>query len=331
MKSKKSRNIVRSRFVDINNRKLLISVLEGSKQAKDITLPVNCDGLGRIRHFKRYHGDDWPEDPLPIDPACFRFGLNNRNIIKAQVFQIAVCDWRCWYCFVPRNLIEGNERNSRWVSVRELLDLYLSIEDRPFLIDLSGGNPELVPEWVYWMIDELEKQNLSDSVYLWSDDSLSNDNFWRFLSPDQIERIQGFRNYGRVCCFKGFDPQAFEFNTNADRDLYEQQFTLFRRLLQLGLDMYAYVTLTYPDGLDYKNKVKKFIDDLQMIHEYLPLRTVPLKIEPFTPVINRMTQAHYKALKNQYFAAQVWSSEMVKRFNSELLTRNVTEIQMGLR
>ncbi|MGH3852689.1 MAG: hypothetical protein ACRDR6_04160 [Pseudonocardiaceae bacterium] len=99
------------------------------------------------------------------------------------------------------------------------------------MIDCSGGQPDLIREWVPWMMAELSRRGLAGSVYLWSDDNLSNDFFWRYLSPTQRREVTGYRNYGRVCCFKGFNADSFAFNTKADQTLFDRQFELFARLL----------------------------------------------------------------------------------------------------
>ena len=85
---------------------------------------------------------------------------------------------------------------------------------------------------------------MEQSVYLWSDDNLSNDYFWRFLNPAERARIAAYRGYGRVACFKGFDEESFEFNTASSRSGFASQLSLFRRYIAEGLDIYGYITLT---------------------------------------------------------------------------------------
>src|SRR5690606_36319878 len=126
-------------------------------------------------HFRREASPGWPPNPLPIDPASKILGITAADLLRAQVFQNASCNWRCWYCFVPFSLLGANEALSGWLSASELIDLYLNESSRPRVIDLSGGQPELVPEWVPWMMRELTDRGLEREVYLWSDDNLSND------------------------------------------------------------------------------------------------------------------------------------------------------------
>ena len=56
-----------------------------------------------------------------------------------------------------------------------LLDYYQEQEAPPLVIDLTGGQPDITPEWVPWMMEALIDRGLSNHVYLWSDDNLSND------------------------------------------------------------------------------------------------------------------------------------------------------------
>jgi len=64
----------------------------------------------------------------------------------------------------------------------ELVDAYLAIPGRPSVLDLSGGQPDLVPEWVSWTLRALDERRVSD-VYVWSDDNLSTDYFFTHLPP----------------------------------------------------------------------------------------------------------------------------------------------------
>ncbi|MCU6603930.1 hypothetical protein OCO53_26180 [Peribacillus frigoritolerans] len=318
----------RSRTIDKSNKKILITNLLSSEQEKDLTIPPNCRGYGRIRHFRRGTGEFWPENPLPIDPAVKALKLQKKpKVLEAQVFQTASCNWRCWYCFVPYNLLSANKEYSSWLSPDELIDFYLEEENRPSIIDLSGGQPELVPELVLWTMEALTARKLEEKVFLWSDDNLSNDFFWRYLSTNEVNTITSYKNYSRVGCFKGFDEKSFSFNTNADPKLFDQQFELMKKYIETGINMYAYTTFTFiGDDKDLNYKMKTFIDRLQTIDENLPLRTIPLEIFPFSTVKPRINNMHEVAIQNQYKAILLWNDELKQRYNSELLKSNIADV-----
>ncbi len=307
----------RAATLDVVNRRILITNLRGSGQECDLTQPANCGGFGRVRHFRRTTSAGWPENPLPIDPACARLAFTASNSINAQVFQNAACNWRCWYCFVPYELLCADRAHSSWRSASDLCSLYMEESERPAMIDLSGGQPELTPEWIVWMMEALTEHGLRDSVYLWSDDNLSCDYFWRHLSAAEQEAVVQYPMYGRVACFKGFDTKSFAFNTNAEEWWFEKQFELMQRLIASGMDVYAYATFTTPSCDGIAGAMRGFVDRLQALDENLPLRTVPLEIQHFSPIANRLRTVHDLAFGNQWKAIEAWQREIESRFSNE--------------
>jgi uncharacterized Fe-S cluster-containing radical SAM superfamily protein len=307
---------LRNRAIRPAQRQLLITNLRGSDQEKDLTVPANCNGYGRIRHFRRLVSPGWPINPLPIDPATHALGLERTDTLEAQLFQNAACNWRCWYCYVPFELLNASPSRGDWFTARELVDLYMREPRRPHVIDLSGGQPDLTPEWIVWTIQALRESGLDQTVYLWSDDNLSNDYYFRFLTDADRELIASTRLYGRVCCFKGFNEDSFSFNTRADPSIYSRQFQIFSRLLAEGLDLFAYVTLTTPTPNRIREDMARFVDKLQSISPLLPLRTVPLEIQIFSPVASRVGDLQAAAINNQAEAKDAWLFELQHRFSS---------------
>lgn len=322
--TEKFSSTLRSKGIDLVARKILMTKFANSNQAEDLTLPPNCNGFGRIHHFKRSMGLGYPLNPLPIDPALASLNLPTSDLIQVQVFQNAICSWRCWYCFVDFSLLSANPKHSEFKTVSELLDLYLKEDLRPPIIDLSGGQPDLVPEWNLWFADEVHRRGLGDKIYLWSDDNLSNDYLWRYLSESEIKRLAGYKNYGRVGCFKGFDEESFSFNTQARPELFDSQFKLMKRLVDAKFDVYGYATFTSPNNENIVSKMKSFVDKLQNeVHELFPLRTVPLRIREFTPTKHRMSEIHYRSLEIQKEAMDIWTSEIQARYPKNLLGKKI--------
>jgi uncharacterized Fe-S cluster-containing radical SAM superfamily protein len=320
---------LRQRGIDPVNRRILITRFNGSQQSSDLTIPHNCRGFGRIHHFRRFQDPGWPDNPLPIDPAQHFLGATYSNEIEVQVFQNAICSWRCWYCYVDYSLLSADLRQAEFKSAAELIDLYLEEGLRPPIIDLSGGQPDLVPEWTLWVADELQRRGLAERVYLLSDDNLSNDYLWRYLTGAEIKRLASYGNYGRVGCFKGFDSGSFSFNTGADPNLFDEQFRLMKRLVDTGFDVYGYATFTSTDGNNIDERMEKFVDKLQSeVHERFPLRLIPLKIRQFTPMKGRLSQEHEVSLTIQNLATAAWQRELNKRFPSSVLAQRIHEIRL---
>jgi uncharacterized Fe-S cluster-containing radical SAM superfamily protein len=318
----------RKAALDFEGRRLLVTNFRGTEQERDFSEPANCRGFGRIRHFSRATSAGWPPNPLPLEPADRALGLCDAGLLRAQVFQNAVCNWRCWYCFVDYKLLAASRKHSAWLGPRDLIDLYLEQSDPPRVIDLTGGQPDIIPEWVPWMMKELRARGMEDRVYLWSDDNLSNDYFWRFLTDADRELVATYSKYGRVCCFKGFDGESFSFNTQADPALFERQIELMARLVGLGIDLYAYATLTSPSRDNARQGVRLFVNRLQEVAENLPLRTVPLEVQVFTPVEGRMDDIRWRAIENQRVAIEAWQDELARRFSEADRGRSIVDVPL---
>lgn len=320
--------ILRNRLVQLDNQKLLITSFYDSKQEKDLTEAPNCNGFGRIRHFRRVVNPNWPPDPLPIDPANNKIWSERGDEVQAQVFQIGACNWRCWYCFVDYPLLAADPNHSEFLSSDDLVNLYMGEKQPPKVIDLTGGHPELVPEWVPWMMKALQRRGLDDSTYLWSDDNLSVGYLWQYLNDDDIRILKTYKNYGRVGCFKGFDEISFSFNTGAAPQLFSRQFNIMAQLISLGLDLYGYVTFTTPDIGDLRTRMGKFVDGLQVLNTQFPLRVIPLEIQTYSTNVDRIDDIQRQALKNQYEVVEAWSYELERRFNPAELNLCIADVPL---
>jgi uncharacterized Fe-S cluster-containing radical SAM superfamily protein len=324
--------VLRDRGIDLGQRRILMSVLAGSGQEPDLSEPVVCDGLGRIRHFRQETSVGWPPNPLPTVPAAAHLsGDPAISVLRALVYQNSICNWRCWYCYVPFAMLAGNASRSRWASAMQLVQLYLQLPERvrPQVIDLSGGQPDLVPEWTVWMLDALAEADLNSSVYLWGDDNLSNDYLFRHLSDTEIARVADAPNYGRVCCLKGFDPVSFSFNTAAPSLHFERQFNLLHRLAGTGIDLYCYATFTTPVLPQNPQRImSKFVDRLQAIDSNLPLRLLPLEISVFGPVEPRLTDKRRAALRHQETMVAAWQAELDDRFTEKDLAQPICNVPL---
>ncbi|MEV6829276.1 radical SAM protein [Amycolatopsis sp. NPDC051102] len=321
---------LRLRGLDQDKRAVSLSVLADSSQEEDLSEPANCSGLGRIRHFTHTTANGWPDNPLPWLPARRHLGAGAVPSAgcKAQVFQNSVCNWRCWYCYVPFSLLRGDPAKSRFVTADDMVDMYLGLDDRPVVLDLSGGQPDLVPEWVVWTMEALRERHAQDRVFLWSDDNLSNDYLFRYLTEDQLEVLSSYQGYGRVGCFKGFDDTSFAFNTGALPELFDRQFTLFERLLTIRPDTYAYVTFTAPaiPPTGAISAMRRFADRLQALDDTLLARTTPLRIDVFTPVAPRMRSAHQTALTVQEAMVDAWNTVLAERGVVPLFDQPMAEL-----
>lgn len=212
------------------------------------------------------------------------------------------------------------------IPVSSMVEGYANLEDRPPVVDLTGGQPDLTPEWPVWFIRALVNLGIDD-CYVWSDDNLSTDYLWRYLQAEDIALLGEYPRYGRACCLKGYSAESFTFNTKAPPSDFEQQFRLLERLQHdTRIDFFVYMTITSPDVTSVEPDISAFVDRLQAISETLPLRTVPLRVLEWGPVTARLNETRRGALRNQYVALASWQIELEARFSLEERSMGITEV-----
>jgi hypothetical protein len=181
------------------------------------------------------------------------------------------------------------------------------------------------------MMQALRPASLDRATYLWSDDNLSTRYLFDKLSAKEVAQVVDYRNYGRVCCFKGFDARSFAFNTRAAPADFDLQFDIMRELLTVGFDIYGHVTLTAEaaEGLD--RAMVGFFDRLQQLDHNLPLRIVSLEIREFGPVSARLDASRRRAIEVQQQAIAVWNNEIERRFDPELRSLDIASVPLTTR
>ncbi|MDW9970420.1 hypothetical protein GOB98_10515 [Sinorhizobium meliloti] len=280
--------VLRDKLVRRAEQQILVAHLIGSHQAEDEYSYVNCEGVGRERVYTSFqlHFD---ERQRP-GPAAARFGrLETGRPIRTQVFQVAGCDLRCWYCFVDFQLLSGLNNRGRWLTAQDLFELMKSSGEYPPVIELSGGQVELVPEWTLWMMRELERLRLDGEIAVWSDDNLTSDFFWRFLSPTEQSYVKSFPRYSRAVCLKGFDEESFEVNTGFPGEIFLRQIEILNRLISEDFPLVIYLTVVdkaRPDEV-VEAKMASFAQILEAIRPGLSRDVIPLRMASFRNMMRR--------------------------------------------
>lgn len=300
----------------IGNDRFLITNFKGSLQEKDISDGYNCKGFGRVHHFRDETRPGWISNPLPQQVVAWKLNIPIAQAERAQVFQNASCNWRCWYCYVDFALLAASRKYSDFKNADELLDLFLAEPRKPKTIDLSGGQPDIIPEWPVRMMEALKRRKLEDQYYLWMDDNLSTYFPWQFLSSSDFEVLKTYENFGRVGCFKGFSGESFQENTRASPEMLARQVDIISKWVNLGVDTYGYITLTTSSLNGMRNSLREFMNLVQeRVGSYFLLRTIPLEILKFGPTTTRMKATEERAIENQYVVLAAWMDEIANRFS----------------
>ncbi len=287
-------------MIDEACRSILVARVGGSAQEGDLTSPTNCGGFGRVRHFRRNVAEGWPDNPLPIRPASAWLGIEPPATMEAQVFQLAACAWRCWYCYVPFALMRADPATSAWWSPEALVDAYLALESRPPILDLSGGSPDLAPEWIAWTLKAVAARGASASTFVWSDDNLSSDRLTRAECGPIVDALASAGNYGKACCLKGFDGESFSYNTRAEPEGFERQLDVLAAYASSGIDIHIYLPLVGPATRPARTQVEEMLARLASMRADLPSRVVPLYISEFGSMAGRMDADRQRAMRRQW-------------------------------
>lgn len=345
----KRAGILRRRMIDLESKKVLLASFVGTSQAKDIAVRTRVvDDYFRskiyekseeiekeIHNFRREPAGIAAER-LEIPAACLseenKKDWQGPEITKCNnvfLFQLNGCNLNCWYCYVDDINKSANPKYGDYVSCEEIL-MHFLIESRKGqffknsnkrvnVLRISGGEPFIVPEIIYWMIETIKKFDLQDYLYLWVDSNLSTaDFYWRHLSEDQREKIRNYRNIGFMGCYKGFDEETFWEISGAAPEFFGGQFKMHRKLIDEGLDVYTYLYPVAISAHNLRKRIFSFIDRLQEeVSELAPLRLTIPYIKIYTPIEtdSRLTPERMVAVeKNQHLARKIWKEEMKRRF-----------------
>ena len=298
--------------------------VEGSSYAY-----INCQGFGMVRRSITQRSD-WPDIDVLPELTSQKLGISEEDSKWTQIFRVGACNFRCWYCFVDFRYLKADMARGEFKSPADLLDMYQDEQFQPRTLYLTGGQPDLVPEWTLWTLDEIEKRNMTDSHFLWQDDNLSSMFLFTELKADELKRIASYPNYARATCIKGISPKSFNLNTGASPDLFDLQIESIRKLVDSGIDVYTYITLLSDSVDDAKTEIPNLMDRLQQeIHHNMPLRVFPSKVVEYHQTAQRINPTNQLMLDNQQALLSVWQDEMNQRFSQEELSLKKHEVNLA--
>ncbi len=301
---------IREHLVRVDSKEVRLNIYGGSKESKDGIFAADEAVFSRKRRYKNF--SMFLDNRVNRRKKRLLRGLPySIESFETTVFQLAGCNVRCWYCYVDDELLTPySDLTSRWVSIDEMIDDTILYNDNA-IMDLSGGQPDLVPEWCLWVMKSIEQRGLKGKVFIWQDDNLlTTQELFSRMSKRTISYMANFPRHSRVGCFKGFNGSSFLFNTQSDKHSLDEQLQNFEMLYKAGFEMYGYVTLTPEPGDIRKNDIETFIVRLRDIHPLLPLRIIPIEIRTFRATESRMTKWQRASLEDQYRVYNLWDEVM---------------------
>ncbi|PIY94004.1 MAG: hypothetical protein COY68_04200 [Candidatus Levybacteria bacterium CG_4_10_14_0_8_um_filter_35_23] len=309
----------RERILRPNSREVFISKIPVEEMVGSTHAFINCDGYGIVRRAVTQR-PDWQDIDILPELVPQKLEISQEDASLTQIFRVGACNFRCWYCFVDFKYLKAEPSRGDFKSPSNLLDLYQQGEIRPRTIYLTGGQPDLVPEWTLWMMEELERRGMDKSHFLWQDDNLSSLFLFDKLTPDQLEYIGNYENYARATCIKGISPESFSKNTGAAPEFFELQIEALKRLVAAGIDTYTYITLLGDSVDEARKDIPALMDDMQRkVHPNMLLRVFPSKIIEFAQTSQRAKDEHITMIANQNAMLDIWKEELSRRYSSDML------------
>jgi len=321
---------LREKVIKPAKKQVLFASFAGVPQQKDITLHTRiADDFFRAKIYTKEHEKEL--DPFRGEPAGIaaeRLGIGPEECNATFLAQVNGCNLDCWQCYVDKVNRSGNPKYGRYFTAEEYLLNFLLWSKRTQnsadpneklnVLRLTGGEVFIVPELILWIIEAVEKYNLQDSMYIWVDCNLATGySYWRYLSPEQRDKISNYKNIGFCVCYKGCDRENFFEITGADPGFFDLQFGIHSLLLEEGLDVYSYYFPLLGSVRGMRKRIAYFMDTLiKRVDPLAPLRLATPIVKDYSQTKKNLTPAREKALENQWRGMAIWKEELSKRFSS---------------
>jgi uncharacterized Fe-S cluster-containing radical SAM superfamily protein len=197
--------------------------------------------------------------------------------------QIASCNMKCAYCFVPGELKCNDVTRGKYFSAREVVQMHDDNEPTRPVIRISGGEPFLAPEFLKDLAAELENR---PDLFLWIDTNLTGHDYAGVIDVLDFYSIK----YGICGCFKGFDEETFELYSGMQKSNWNVQWKNAMMIhdeletRDAGWRLFFYVTemAFAPNDGWIDERIEKFVTRLQeKIGENAPLRTTVISLKDY--------------------------------------------------
>lgn len=285
----------------------LFANLLGTKEAEDSYHQINHGGFGRVRNFKNFLFH--VETDIRERRKFFRLNAAGEwcSQFQSQVFQIGICTLKCWYCFVDRENLDGTNPYSAYLKPKDILQMFLESWPNIRNLDISGGSPDLCPEFVLELLCEIERAGLKEKITIWVESNLDV-NYYCKLPRKKIEYMAAFPNFHLLCSLKGWDSPSVAFNTRNTAS-FDQQLDGLRFFYQHNFSLSVYLVFVGKTIANNK-EVTELFNQLKRISRKLPEQCIPIYIKKFHAQGN-VGNSLSKTYDDQKRAARWWDQQIL--------------------
>ena len=222
------------------------------------------------------------------------------RLISAQV---GLCNYHCWYCYVPEDILRGKRVQS--LTAEQLVESFLQTRAKERtrglesnVLRISGGEPFLAPDLVLQCLEYIERVGLQEEVFVWSETNLSpflkeaGDQStlvetWLEEQGKTLEDLASFNNFALHPCLHGTTFLDFAQTTLVRAEFFDRLVSAFGTLVDCRVDIYPTLSSnTSPsEGLEY------LFSKLKTISKKLPLRFALIEDDfNYPPVDERLSR-----------------------------------------
>jgi uncharacterized Fe-S cluster-containing radical SAM superfamily protein len=224
------------------------------------------------------------------------------KIISAQV---ALCDFYCWHCYVPDELLRGGKKTN-YTSPKELMDRFVSVRGDitkdsygSNVLRISGGEPFLAPDLILECLEYLRDKGLDKEIFVWSETNLSPFlrkngqasmvETWLEDQGRSLKSFATFKNFALHPCLHGTTPSNFAQITLAKEEYFNQLIEALRLLFDLRIDIYPTMGSNTGPSTQMEDLFLKF----KKINSELPLRFVLIQysFENYPAIDERLSKS----------------------------------------
>ena len=228
--------------------------------------------------------------------------LKNLFDIEAESFasvDVLGCISHCHFCWVPRE--EEDKFQSRFYSADEIYDRLLRLRGNVWRI--TGGEPLVVPETIFDILDRIHHYN--SSKVLWLETNL----LPIIAFPDIPRRLSEYERVAVHCSIKGVDPESFERVTGLDGQFYPHTLGALETLVIEGIEVFP----SFLANVIEPRKLNYLFEELLEIHPKLPLRVMIREVLPYKATVNRLQRLKV-ALYPFQECLRVWDTLLFQQY-----------------
>ncbi|CAL7960850.1 putative Fe-S oxidoreductase [Gammaproteobacteria bacterium] len=259
--------------------------------------------------FDKYH-DTLSDSPVTI---ATKLGKNWRDYNYHVIIQSAVCNFRCFYCYVDYSFLGGKMVE---VAADEVIKQFLQEREKALVngqqynvLRISGGEPMLIPDLTLICLRKIKELKLDDTVCVKTETNLSPlakvNGLALAAEWADFEELSKYKNFIIHPTVHGISAKNLHNNCSVDPVVFDMVCEGLQTLIDYQLDFYP----SFGANTTIPSDVQPFFNCLKKIHKNLPLRFAvrPFKFT-YDAVCERKGRNSLTIMTNQNEVISKWDS-----------------------